>query len=172
MKKYIVLGIAAVLLIPVIWQVSIFEVIKLRTFDALVETKQETGNFVVLNITEDDIEREGGYPLPRQRLAEIHEELFAKGAIGIGWGISFPQPDRLGGDEEFAKVLAQGGSVVSMFETDTWNTIPATEGTVILGDDAGGIQAKGVKENIPLIRDNTLQGIVSAPVDLDNLGYF
>ena len=169
MKKAIVTALALILLIPVIWQVSIFEVIKLRTFDALVETKQETGNFVVLNITEEDIEREGGYPLPRERLAEIHADLFRAGATGIGWGISFPQPDRLGGDEVFAEMLGLGDSVVAMFETDTWDTIPKTEGTVIIGDEAGGIEASGVKENIPIIRQNTLQGIVSAPVDIDNL---
>lgn len=169
MKKWVALLMGVFTLIPSIYTLSILEVIKLRTFDALVPVEQETGNFVILDISEDDLEKEGGWPLPREKLAEIHLKLLQKGAIGVGWGISFPQPDRLGGDEAFAEVLSYGGSVVAMFETDKWDTIPKTEGTVILGDEAGGIEAKGVKENIPIIRQNTLQGIVSAPVDIDNL---
>ena len=43
-----------------------------------------------------------------------------------------------------------------------------TEGTVILGNDVGGIQATGVTQNIKPLRV-ALQGIVSAPVDVDNL---
>ena len=169
MKLWGALLVGAFLLIPSIYQVPILEVIKLRTFDAFVPVAEETGNLVLLNITEEDLEREGGWPLPRERLAQIHIDLLNAGALGVGWGISFPQPDRLGGDEMFAEALSYGGSVVAMFETDTWETSPATEGTVILGDEVGGIQATGVKENISIIRANTLQGIVSAPVDIDGL---
>jgi len=56
-----------------------------------------------------------------------------------------------------------------MFETDSFKDTPKTEGTVILGDDVGGIQAQGVTQNIKALRDVALQGIVSAPVDVDNL---
>ena len=70
-----------------------------------VKTPEPSGNFVILNITEDDVEREGGWPLPRQRLAEIQVELINNGAIGVGWVISFPQADRMGGDEIFSESL-------------------------------------------------------------------
>ena len=71
-----------------------------------------------MNITEEDVEREGGYPLPRKRLADIQIELIAKGALGVGWVISFPQPDRMLGDKDFARSLGYAPSVIAMFETD------------------------------------------------------
>lgn len=93
------------------------EVLKLKTFDAFVETKEPSGFFTILDITEEDIVREGGYPLPRQRLAEIHIDLINEGALGVGWVIGFPQADRLGGDKVFAEALQYGG-VLAMFESD------------------------------------------------------
>ena len=74
MKKLII-PILAILSVPFLMQLVPTEVLKLKTFDALITTPPESGNFAVLNITEDDVEREGGYPFPRQRLADIHNEL-------------------------------------------------------------------------------------------------
>ena len=83
---------------PLLFQVVPLEIIKLKVFDAYVPEKEPSGYFSILNITEEDIAREGGYPLPRQRLAEIQMDLLNHGAIGVGWVMAFPQPDRLGGD--------------------------------------------------------------------------
>ena len=49
-----------------------YEILKLKTFDSFVVDKEESDNFVILNITEKDIANEGGYPLSRQTLAQIH----------------------------------------------------------------------------------------------------
>jgi adenylate cyclase len=144
------------------------EVLKLRTFDAFIQPQPLSGNFTVLNITEEDVEREGGYPFPRQRLAEIHNELLAKGAIGVGWVISFPQPDRLGGDEQFAAALGQGGSVIAMFE-DGKGLFPKPVGVVTKGFERGGILSTGVKENLNILKANALQGIAVAPTEVDQL---
>ena len=70
MKKLIV-PILLILSLPLIFKSTPTEIIKLRTFDALAKKYEPSGNFVILNITEADIENEGGYPLPRRRLAEI-----------------------------------------------------------------------------------------------------
>ena len=94
----------AVLSLPLLFQSTFTEILKLRTFDYLVAKHEQSNYFAVLNITEEDIAREGGWPLPRARLAEIQNELMQKGAIGVGWAVAFPQPDRLGGDEKFAAV--------------------------------------------------------------------
>ena len=51
-------------------------------------------------------------------LPSIQVDLINKGAIGIGWVISFPQADRMGGDEVFAKTLGYAPSVLAMFETN------------------------------------------------------
>ena len=169
MKKTIIGAVVALLFSLLIYQPSLLEVIKLRTFDALVQTQEPTGNLVVLNLTEDDIHQEGGWPFPRQRLAEIHVDLLNAGAVSVSWVAVFSEPDRFGGDAAFAEALSYNPSVIAMFETDSFKDTPKTEGTVILGDDVGGIQAQGVTQNIKALRDVALQGIVSAPVDVDNL---
>ena len=107
---YKLLTLLVLFFVPVTFQWEILEVLKLKTFDALVSEQEPSGNFTVLNITEKDVEAEGGYPFPRQRLAEIQIELLEAGAIGVGWGISFPHPDRMDGDAEFAEALSYAPS--------------------------------------------------------------
>ena len=163
----LIIPLLLLLSLPLVFQSVPTEILKLKTFDALVKEYEPSGNFVVLNITEEDIEREGGYPLPRQRLAEIQLELLGKGALGVGWVISFPQADRMGGDEEFLRSLGYAPSVLAMFETPN-NKYPKTTGTVIKGDDIGGILSKGVKENL-YTYNTILQGIAIAPTEADQL---
>lgn len=166
MKK-IFCVLAVLLSLPLLFQTTPTEILKLKTFDTFIQTPEPSGNFVILNITEEDVEKEGGYPLPRKRLADIQLELLGKGALGVGWVISFPQPDRLMGDEDFARSLGYGPSVIAMFETPN-NKYPKTTGTVIKGDDIGGILTEGVKENF-YAYENILQGIASAPTEVDQL---
>ncbi len=156
-----------ILLIPLVLQIGPLQILKLRVFDSLVTEKEPSGNFVVLNITEEDVAKEGGWPIPRSRLAQIHVDLLNKGALGVGWVISFPQPDRFGGDEIFAEALSYGPTVLAMYEYDN-QKYPPTSGTVLLGENISGIMSKGVVSN-----DNVFifspQGISSAPTEIDNL---
>ena len=166
--KRLLLPIVIILALPLLFQSTPTEILKLKVFDALIQTPQESGNFVILNITEEDVEREGGYPLPRQRLAEIQLDILGKGALGVGWVISFPQADRMGGDEDFARSLGYAPSVIAMFEDGKGN-FPKTPGTVVLGDNNGGIISTGVKQNLLLLSNHTLQGLAIAPTDKDQL---
>ena len=90
--KYLIIPLLALLVLPLVFTSTPTEIIKLKTFDALVKTQTESGNFVSLNNTEKDMRQEGGWPLPRKRLAEINNLLLAYGATGVGWVIAFPQP--------------------------------------------------------------------------------
>jgi adenylate cyclase len=166
MKK-VLLVLVIVLFVPFITQVNILQILKLKTFDALVSEQQPSDYFTILNITEDDIANEGGYPLSRQTLAQIQINLLRKGAIGVGWVIAFPQPDRFGGDFEFSETLSFSPSVLAMFEGN--GEYPPTTGTVILGDDIGGLKAKGVIQNIEVLKQNASQGLAVARTDADNL---
>ena len=60
-------GSAIVLLfaLPLLLNWTALEVLKLKTFDALIPEQEPSGYFAVLNITEADITKEGGYPLSR-----------------------------------------------------------------------------------------------------------
>ena len=162
------LGLTVLLGIPLVFNMLPLEVLKLKTFDALVPEQSPYGLFTTLDITEEDIQREGGYPLPRQRLAEIHMELLQRGAMGVGYVMSFSEADRFEGDQEFADVLKLYPSILSMFEYNN-GEFPRTEGTVILGDDIGGYELSGVVENIDLLKSSATQGIASAPIDVDGL---
>ena len=167
MKKLQYLFLLVIFSLPLLYQVKPIEILKLKTFDALVPEKKPSDYFTILNITENDIANEGGYPLSRQTLAQIHINLLRKGAIGVGWVLAFPQPDRFGGDFEFSEALSFSPSVLAMFEGE--GDYPPTQGTVILGDDVGGLRAKGVIQNIEILKQNATQGISVARTDVDNL---
>ena len=170
MKKWISLLSIPILCIPLLFNWQALEILKLKTFDALVQIPEPSGNFVTLDITEEDVERMGGWPFPRQDLARIHLDIMEAGAWGVGWVISFPQQDRFGGDEAFADVLASTPSVLAMFENDS-NNYPPTTGTVILGDGVPvqGIAARGVVENTYELAQASSQGLAAARPDVDQL---
>jgi adenylate cyclase len=157
-----------VLTLPLIFNSPILETLRLKTFDQLVDIPNPTGYFTILNITEDYIDSQGGYPLPRQTLADIHIKLLQEGALGVGWVMLFPHPDRLGGDIKFAEALSYSPSVIAMPEVAN-SSYPKTHGTVIKGPDINLPQAQGFLQNIEILKNNSSQGAVSAPVDVDNL---
>ena len=166
--KRLLLPILIILILPLVFQSTPTEILKLKIFDALVTQQEPSGNFVVLNITEEDVAKEGGWPFPRQTLAQIQIDLINAGAIGVGWVIAFPQADRMGGDEVFAQTLGYAPSVLAMFENDN-GKYPKTTGTIIKGNDVGGMLTPGVVQNINILQNNANQGIATAPVDIDNL---
>jgi len=165
----LLLPILIILGLPLVFQSTPTEILKLKIFDAFVQTPEPSGYFTILNITEEDIDAEGGWPIPRQRLGNIHAELIEKGALGVGWVVSFPHPDRFGGDRFFAESLKYGTSILASFEYPN-QIYPKTVGTVIKGPDVGGMLAKGVVQNTHNLRNDYIQeGISAAPTDLDNL---
>lgn len=166
--KYLILPLLLLLSLPLVFVSTPTEILKLKTFDALVKEQTESGNFVILNITENNLQNEGGWPLPRTRLAELNELLLAKGATGVGWVIAFPQPDRLGGDQDFADSLRLGPSILATFENSA-GIFPKTTGTIIKGNPVPGLETIGVIENTEILKNATAQGIAVAPVDVDNL---
>ena len=58
MKK-IIAPIIILLSLPLVFQTTPTEILKLKTFDTFIQTPEPSGNFTILNITEEDIEREG-----------------------------------------------------------------------------------------------------------------
>ena len=168
MKKLQLLGLIALLGLPLVLQLTPLEILKLKVFDSWIKDQGPSGYFTILNITEEDVRDEGGWPFPRERLAEIHMQLLERGAMGVGYVIAFSEPDRFGGDEVFANSLSMHPSILAMFETDN-QQYPPTTGTVILGDDIGGVMLQGATQNVEILRNSAYQGISSAPIDVDGL---
>ena len=158
----------SLLTLPLLFNSVPLEVLRLKTFDALVAEQEPTGHFKILNITEQDLDNMGGYPLPRQDLASIHKKIMDAGAYGVGWVMLFPHPDRLGGDDEFSKALQSSPSVIAMPEISN-GVYPKTHGTVIKGPIVSLPKAQGFLENIDVLKESASQGAISAPVDVDNL---
>jgi len=158
----------SLLTLPLLFNLAPLEVMRLKTFDALVTTPEPTGYFSILNIDEQYLDEQGGYPLPRETLAKIHKDIMDAGALGVGWVMLFPHPDRLGGDDEFSLELSKSPSVIAMPEVDN-NNYPQTVGTVIKGPIVSLPKAQGFLENIDVLKQSAGQGAISAPVDVDNL---
>ena len=158
----------SLLTLPLLFNSVPLEVLRLKTFDAVVTTPEPTGYFTTLNITEQDLDKMGGYPLPRQDLASIHKKIMDAGALGVGWVMLFPHADRMGGDDEFAKALQSSASVIAIPEISN-GVYPATHGTVIKGPIVSLPKAQGFLENIDVLKQSASQGAISAPVDVDNL---
>ena len=162
------LALITLLALPLALQVTPLEILKLKVFDTFVEKHKPSEYFTILNITDSDVRAEGGYPFPRQRLAEINDEIMAQGALGVGFVISFIDKDRFGGDSLFLNSIQEHSTVIATFETDN-ALYPKPTGTVLLGEETIGIQLQGYMPNIPMIANVALEGMVSAPVDADNL---
>jgi len=169
MKKWISLLSIPILCVPLLFNWQALEVLKLKTFDALVQTPDPSGWFTTLDITEEDVALAGGWPYPRQDLARIQSELMEAGALGVGWVVAFPQADRFGGDQAFADALLQGPSVIATFEGGS--SYAPTTGTVILGDGEPiqGIKSQGVIGNVSVLAESAYQGLAVARTDVDNL---
>ena len=169
MKKWYSYVTVGLLTLPLLFNWQALDVLKLKTFDALVRTPDPSGWFVTLDITEEDVALAGGWPYPRQDLARIQLDLLDAGALGVGWVVAFPQADRFGGDQAFADALLQGPSVIATFEGGT--SYAPTTGTVILGDGEPiqGIASQGVIGNVSVLADSAYQGLAVARTDVDNL---
>ena len=165
--KRLIFIVFIILALPLLFQLYPLQILKLQTFDTFVKKHDPSGNFVVLNITQEDIQKSGGWPFPRQELAQIHVDILNAGAMGVGWVVSLPNPDRFGGDEMFLVALDYSPSILAMFEYDN-GKYPPTSGTVLLGDNISGIMAKGVVQNDPIFT-NVPQGLSTAPTEIDNL---
>ena len=46
----------ALLIVPLLFNFVPLEILRLKTFDAFVETPEPSGHFVILNITEEDVQ--------------------------------------------------------------------------------------------------------------------
>ena len=168
-KKFTPLFLLLILSLPLVYQSTPTEILKLKTFDAFVPDKEPSGYFTILNITDKDLEKYG-YPLRREILAQINVALLQKGAIGLGLVMSFPIDSPFGkaDDDALAESLSFAPSVIATFENNS-SDYPRTTGTVIMGEGASGIPAYGVRQNIEAIREVASEGIAVSRPEVDSL---
>ena len=170
MTKYLIpLVLLVTLALPLAYQSTPTEILKLKTFDTFVPEKEPSGYFTILNITDKDLEKYG-YPIRREILAQINIALLQRGAIGLGLVMSFPIDSPFGkaDDDALAESLSFAPSVIATFENNS-SDYPRTTGTVIMGEGASGIPAFGVRQNIEAIREVASEGIAVSRPEVDSL---
>jgi adenylate cyclase len=72
--------------------------LRLRTFDlfqVLRPRRQTIRPVVIVDIDEQSIKEIGQWPWPRTTVADLITHIAAAGAVGIGFDIVFPEPDRM-----------------------------------------------------------------------------
>tara|TARA_R100000781_G_scaffold113964_2_gene83647 strand:+ start:1468 stop:3255 length:1788 start_codon:yes stop_codon:yes gene_type:complete len=154
--------------VPLAYNLKPLTILKLKTFDTFVKEQQPSGYFTVIDITEEDVQSFGGYPFPRKILGEKAALIMERGALGVGFVISFVDADVFGGDELFREQMkAIPSAVIATFEYDN-KIYPEPTGVVVFGQEAEGIKLKG---HIPTIDElsGLSQGMVSAPLSDDGL---
>ena len=83
------------------------ETARLKTLDYYQRTqkKQISENIAVVEIDEKTLEKEGQWPLPRQKIAKAIAKAYENGAQLVVLPIIFAEPDRSGGDDELTETL-------------------------------------------------------------------
>jgi len=142
-----------------IWNPYIVENIQWSWFDFLHQTQEKVhvDDIILVDIDEKTLEKYGQYPLPRNIYADLMLESH--------WSNThvftqlFKEPDRLGGDEEFAEGLANRLSILSSAPTLQKDTGSAPfVNTSVFG---GGViadniwQFSGIASPIRILQDNT-----------------
>ncbi|MBN9305251.1 MAG: hypothetical protein BGO82_08925 [Devosia sp. 67-54] len=93
----------------------------------------------VVDIDEPSLAKYGQWPWPRAELATLTRRLEELGAAAIGFDVLFPEPDRLGGDNDaqFAAALAAGKTVLgfSLAPNAPPLATPPKSGFAISGSD-------------------------------------
>ncbi len=114
------------------------EATRLKFYDYLmISEPKKSEQIVLINIGEKAIEKYGQYPFPRKVYADIHSEIYGRGAALVGSTILYPERDRLGTDRDLADSLKQYPVVLSQTVSDSCSRASATirkTGVAVIGD--------------------------------------
>ncbi len=93
----------------------------------------------VVDVDEASLSKLGQWPWPRSLLATLTTRLGELGAVAIGFDMLFPEPDRLGGDNDarFAEALGHTHSILGFSQSRTAPplALPPKSGFAISGSD-------------------------------------
>jgi adenylate cyclase len=118
----------------------------------------------VVDIDDESIRRFGQWPWPRERMAALVDTLANAHVAAVAFDILFSEKERVGagssdgGDDAFAKAIADRPTVLGSFFTDapTGVEIPAKAGFAVAGDDPASFlhQAGGALAPLPVFSQN------------------
>lgn len=116
---------------------TLLQNIELKFFDQLIVQEQvQIDDVVMIDISEDTLQKHGQYPFPRNVYGELIQKLRLANAGVIVFNISFPEEDRTGQDELFKELLGQGVVISHFPSTQTDGRAAYTTGIVEVGGRA------------------------------------
>ena len=142
-----------------IWSPYLIDNIKWSYFDVLHQQKesQHIDNIVLVDIDEKSLDKYGQYPWPRNIYSDIMLENHHTNTHVFTQ--VFNQPDRFGGDVEFATGLVNRLSILSAAPTSQKDTgsAPYVRTSVFGGGNIGDViwDFSGMSAPIKLLQDNT-----------------
>jgi adenylate cyclase len=116
---------------------SFIQNIELKFFDQLIVQDQiSVDDIVLIDISENTLEKHGQYPFPRNVYGELIQKLRMSNAGVIVFNISFPEEDRTGQDTLFKELLNQDVVISHFPSTQTDKGAAYTTGIVEVGNRA------------------------------------
>ena len=150
-----------------VWNPYPFQILELKSLDALIMSRDMVQDEAILlvDIDEEIVKAYGGYPLPRKFYADAIRK--TQGVPGIT--VAFPDKDIHGFDQQFQQALNQFPTVLSFIgSTQTFEQGPHV-GTAQLGD---GVPSEWLY-NYPGILRSALEsygvGLISTNPELDGV---
>ncbi len=150
-----------------IWNPYPFQILELKVLDALIMSREEVQDEMILlvDIDEETVKEYGGYPLSRNVYANLITR--TQGVPGIT--VAFPDKDFHGFDEEFQLSLNQKPTVLSFI-----GSIQATEGGPHVGTAqlGGGVAAEWLYQYPGVLRSALSSegvGLISTTPELDGV---
>ena len=151
------------------------ESIRLRYFDTLITSKQQTisKQVHVVNIDDASIERLGQFPFPRTQYANIIEDLYARNAGLVVFNLFMPDNDRFGKDAGLADTLHRHPVVLPQVATPEKQKVQAFRpGVSEIGSPAHDftVDYPGIQPNIPLFNTSSAGiGVVNVLPEIDGV---
>ncbi len=81
-----------------VWDPFPVEVVRLKIFDLYQQAQPRVPGVrpvAIVDIDEESLSQIGQWPWPRTIVAKLVQQLLAMGAVGIGFDVVFPEPDRM-----------------------------------------------------------------------------
>ena len=151
---------------------QIKEILKLKSFDLLFQSEEQTvsNDIGIVTIDEAMIEKHGQWPFNRQVISDLIIKLRQSGVGVIMMPILFSEPDRLGGDEVLAQTLQGNFVVIAQVGTTQTNKNTVPRGIAKIGDPLPWLfQWPGMLGPIPEFHIADGVGVINTAPEIDGV---
>lgn len=152
---------------------SFLESLKLRYFDQLIINQEPVqNNIYTVNIDEAAIEEKGQWPWPRGEYATLIEDLYARNAGLVVFGVLMSEQDRFNEDYILAETLSKYPVILNTVGSDRTVNEPINPGAAIINSEYQDLilSYPGIIANIPQLEKSAVgSGIVNTLPEPDGV---